>query len=110
MAIKVLKPGLATTVQDVGREGYYNVGIPLSGALDQYPSALPTCWSATTRTPRCSSAPSWARTEFQRDAVIAAPVPRWRPSDGTPASRNEAITVKAGTVVSRHHAHWRTSS
>ena len=36
MAIKVLKPGLATTVQDAGREGYYNVGIPLSGALDQY--------------------------------------------------------------------------
>jgi hypothetical protein len=36
MAIKVLKPGLATTVQDAGREGYYNVGVPLSGALDQY--------------------------------------------------------------------------
>ena len=36
MAIEVVKPGLATTVQDAGREGYYNVGIPLSGALDQY--------------------------------------------------------------------------
>ena len=36
MAIEVIKPGLATTVQDAGRPGYYNVGIPLSGALDQY--------------------------------------------------------------------------
>ncbi len=31
MAIKVLKPGLSTTVQDLGRPGYYNIGIPLSG-------------------------------------------------------------------------------
>lgn len=26
--IKVLKPGLATSVQDLGREGYYHLGIP----------------------------------------------------------------------------------
>ena len=32
--IKVLKPGLATSVQDLGREGYYHLGIPPSGALD----------------------------------------------------------------------------
>ncbi len=35
MAIEVRKPGLATTVQDLGRPGYYNVGIPLSGAMDR---------------------------------------------------------------------------
>jgi biotin-dependent carboxylase-like uncharacterized protein len=34
--IEVLKPGLSTTVQDLGRIGYYDVGIPPSGALDQY--------------------------------------------------------------------------
>ena len=36
MNIEVVKPGLATTVQDLGRPGYYHLGIPLSGALDQY--------------------------------------------------------------------------
>jgi biotin-dependent carboxylase-like uncharacterized protein len=36
MAIEVIKPGLATSVQDAGRPGYYHLGIPLSGALDQY--------------------------------------------------------------------------
>src|SRR6202140_1783918 len=36
MAIKVLKPGLSTTVQDLGRPGYYHLGIPLSGAMDRY--------------------------------------------------------------------------
>ncbi|MBC3192013.1 biotin-dependent carboxyltransferase [Pseudonocardia sp. C8] len=34
--IEVRKPGLSTTVQDGGRAGYYHLGIPPSGALDQY--------------------------------------------------------------------------
>lgn len=34
--IEVRKPGLSTTVQDGGRSGYYHLGIPPSGALDQY--------------------------------------------------------------------------
>lgn len=34
--IEVVKPGLATTVQDLGRPGYYHLGIPLSGGMDQY--------------------------------------------------------------------------
>jgi len=34
--IEVIKPGLATSVQDSGRQGYYHLGIPPSGALDQY--------------------------------------------------------------------------
>jgi len=36
MTIKVLKPGLATTVQDLGRPGYYHIGIPLSGGMDRH--------------------------------------------------------------------------
>ena len=35
MAVKVLKPGLSTTVQDLGRPGYYDIGIPLSGGMDR---------------------------------------------------------------------------
>jgi biotin-dependent carboxylase-like uncharacterized protein len=35
MAIKVVSPGLSTTVQDLGRPGYYHIGIPLSGAMDR---------------------------------------------------------------------------
>lgn len=34
--IKVHKPGLATTVQDHGRFGYYDIGMPPSGALDSF--------------------------------------------------------------------------
>lgn len=34
MAINVIKPGLSTTVQDLGRPGYYHIGIPISGGMD----------------------------------------------------------------------------
>lgn len=40
MGIEILEPGLATSVQDQGRPGYYSVGIPPSGALDLYSSAI----------------------------------------------------------------------
>lgn len=35
MAVEVVKPGLSTTVQDLGRPGYYHLGIPVSGAMDR---------------------------------------------------------------------------
>ena len=35
MSIEVIAPGLGCSVQDRGRPGYYNVGIPPAGALDQ---------------------------------------------------------------------------
>lgn len=34
--IEVVRPGIYTTIQDLGRFGYRNQGIPLSGAMDQY--------------------------------------------------------------------------
>lgn len=36
MPIEVIKPGLATSVQDLGRPGYYHLGIPESGGMDRY--------------------------------------------------------------------------
>ena len=36
MNIKVLKPGLLTTIQDLGRPGYFHLGIPVSGAMDRF--------------------------------------------------------------------------
>lgn len=36
MPIEVIKPGLSTSVQDLGRPGYYHLGIPESGAMDRF--------------------------------------------------------------------------
>lgn len=40
MAIEIVETGLATSIQDQGRPGYYNVGIPPSGALDLMSAAI----------------------------------------------------------------------
>jgi len=102
MAIKVLKPGLATTVQDAGREGYYNVGVPLSGALDQYSfraANLLVGNDENTAVLECTL--MGPELEFQRDALIAVTGAEMAPKlNGAPAARNEAIAVKAGTIVS----------
>src|SRR5215813_2629037 len=34
--LKVLAPGFHTTVQDLGRIGYQDIGVPVSGALDAF--------------------------------------------------------------------------
>src|SRR3978361_822645 len=34
--LKILSPGLHTTVQDLGRIGYQDIGVPVSGALDGF--------------------------------------------------------------------------
>jgi len=35
-SIKVHKPGLCTSIQDIGRIGYQQFGIPVSGAMDEF--------------------------------------------------------------------------
>ena len=40
MAFDILEPGLATTVQDEGRIGYYRFGLPQGGSMDQYSATL----------------------------------------------------------------------
>ncbi|MCY4207257.1 MAG: biotin-dependent carboxyltransferase family protein [Roseovarius sp.] len=36
MALKINKPGLSTSVQDLGRPGYFHLGIPIGGAMDRF--------------------------------------------------------------------------
>ena len=35
MGARVLNPGLSTTIQDLGRPGYFHLGIPVGGAMDR---------------------------------------------------------------------------
>ncbi|WP_320177985.1 biotin-dependent carboxyltransferase family protein [Roseovarius pacificus] len=35
MTLKIVKSGLATTIQDMGRPGYFHLGIPEGGAMDR---------------------------------------------------------------------------
>src|SRR5206468_2019673 len=38
--LTVVRPGMLTTVQDLGRRGYQNLGVPVSGPMDAYSHRL----------------------------------------------------------------------
>jgi biotin-dependent carboxylase-like uncharacterized protein len=98
MAIEIVKPGLATTVQDAGRPGYYNVGIPLSGALDQYSFRCANLLVGNDENAavlECTLlAPELA---FDAPAIVAITGAEANPKvNGVAMPRNEAFAVKAG--------------
>ncbi|MCY1426201.1 KipI antagonist [compost metagenome] len=101
MSIKVLKPGLSTSVQDSGREGYYHLGIPPSGALDQYSlraANLLVGNPATAAVLECTLL--GPQLEFQRDALVAVCGAAMTPRvDGAEMPLDTAFRVRAGQVL-----------
>lgn len=99
--IKVIKPGLATSVQDLGREGYYHLGIPPSGALDQY--ALQAANHLVGNPPDAAGlecALVGPELEFQQDALVAvcgAQMPVLL--DDREQRPDTAFAVRAGQVL-----------
>ena len=93
--MKVLRPGLLTTVQDLGRAGYQRYGIGLGGAMDLF--ALRAA-NQLVGNPETAAALEITLTgpslEFEHDVMIAIggadlsptvdqqplPLPQWRPS------------------------------
>ncbi len=102
MAIEVLKPGLATSVQDAGREGYYNIGIPLSGALDQYAFRAANLLVGNEEGAAALEitllGPELA---FRQDAIVAVAGADLGPKvNGKPMPLHESFPVKPGDVLS----------
>ena len=102
MAIEVQKPGLATTVQDLGRPGYYDVGIPLSGAMDRF--AL-IAGNLLVGNPEGAAALELVflgpELRFTRDALVAVTGADLPPKlDGPPLRTWESFQVRAGQVLS----------
>ncbi len=102
MAIELLKPGLATTVQDAGRPGYYHLGIPLSGAMDQE-SYQQANWLVGNpdgaAVLECTLMAPELR--FDADAVLAITGAQTTPKlNGVEVARNTSFAVKAGDRLS----------
>lgn len=101
MSIEVIKPGLATSVQDGGREGYYHLGIPPSGALDQYSMKTANLLvgnEATTAVLECTL--MGPELEFHNDALVAVCGARMQPRlDGEEMPMDTSFRVRAGQVM-----------
>lgn len=100
--IKVVDPGLSTTVQDLGRYGFYHIGLPPSGAMDVF---------AHTAANLLVGNPPQAATlemtymggtfEFAEDGVIAVTGADMQPRiNGLSVAGWESIKVQAGDVLS----------
>ena len=102
MTIEVIKPGLATTVQDLGRPGFYDVGIPLSGAMDRFAHRVANMLVGNPEdaaTLECVFMGPELR--FGTDGIVAVTGAELPPKlDGAPCPRWEAFAVRAGQVLS----------
>jgi len=101
MAIEVLKPGLATSVQDAGRPGYYHLGIPLSGALDQQGLVLANLLVGNDEGAAViESTLLGPELRFDAPAVVAVTGAQAKVKlNGAERPRNEAFAVQAGDVL-----------
>ncbi|MGE8497512.1 MAG: biotin-dependent carboxyltransferase family protein [Pseudomonas sp.] len=99
--IKVLKPGLATSVQDLGREGYYHLGIPPSGALDQYAlSAANHLVGNPAGAAGLECTLLGPELQFQQDTLVAVSGAHMAPKiDGVEMPHDTAFMVKAGQIL-----------
>lgn len=102
MAIEITKPGLATSVQDAGRPGYYHLGIPLSGALDQYALVMANLLVGNDEGAAVLECTLMApELLFHADAVIAVTGAQTTPRiNGKDAAPHTALAVKAGDKLS----------
>jgi len=102
MSIKVINPGLSTTVQDLGRPGYFHLGIPLSGAMDRYALRAANVLVGNDEGAACLEAVFMGpELEFTKDATIAvtgATMPI--KIDGEEREGWTSISIKSGQVLS----------
>jgi len=98
MPIKVLKPGLATTVQDLGRPGYYHIGIPLSGGMDRHALAAANLLVGNDEGAAVLEAVFMGpELEFTDDALVAVTGAELPPKlDGAPRESWTSFKVKRG--------------
>lgn len=105
MPIEVLEPGLSTTVQDLGRTGYYHLGVPPSGALDLFSL---TAANLLAGNPADAAGLECAymgpKLRFGEDAVVGVAGADLEPRvDGEPREGWSSFAVAAGQTLSFGH-------
>ncbi|WP_037312613.1 biotin-dependent carboxyltransferase family protein [Ruegeria halocynthiae] len=98
MTLKILSPGLSTSIQDLGRPGFFHLGIPIGGAMDRF--AL-RCANMLVGNPEGAAGLEVVfmgpEIEFGRDALVAVTGAELPPKvDGEPQPTWTAFPVKKG--------------
>lgn len=103
--IEVVQPGLSTTIQDLGRLGYYNVGIPPGGAMDIASAAAANLLVGNDEDAAVLESPYQGPTlRFRERTVIAVTgATMITLIDGDAVPQWESIQVEAGSELSFGH-------
>ena len=102
MAIRVKSPGLLTTVQDTGRFGEYDIGMPPSGAMDVF-SYLVGNYLVGNEDGAAGLEVTYfgPELEFAEDAIVAVTGAEMPPKiNGEEAPTWETLQVREGDVLS----------
>lgn len=101
MSIKILKPGLLTTVQDLGRYGYQRQGVVVGGAMDKIALRMANLLVGndenTAALELCMQGPE---IQFEKDTVIAlAGADLTASINGKPVRLWRPVLVMAGSIL-----------
>ena len=102
MALEIVKSGLSTTVQDLGRPGYYHLGIPISGGMDRYALIAANLLVGNQQDDAVLEAVFLGpEIRFTSDAIVAVTGAEMPPKiDGVEQPTWTALSIKAGQVLS----------
>ena len=102
MVIRVKSPGLLTTVQDTGRFGEYDIGMPPSGAMDVFSYQVGNCLVGNEDGAAGLEITYFGpELEFTEDAVVAVTGAEMPPKiNGEEAPTWETLQVREGDVLS----------
>ena len=101
MSLHILRPGLLTTVQDLGRPGYQHIGVVVSGALDAVALRVANLVVGNTEDAAGLEITLLGPTiRFEADHLIALTGADLSPTlDGQPMPMHRPVAVRAGTVL-----------
>jgi biotin-dependent carboxylase-like uncharacterized protein len=101
MSITVLHPGMLTTIQDQGRTGYQQFGVPVSGAVDPRSAAVANILAGNEEGEAVLECTVMGpQLQFDEPAVIAITGADLGPTlDGVPMANYRAVRVETGQVL-----------
>ena len=101
MSITVLNPGLLTTVQDMGRVGYQQFGVSVSGVMDPRSAAIANILAGNQEGEAVLECTMMGpQLQFDQANTIAITGGDLMPAlDGQPIPTYRAVTVQAGQVL-----------
>src|SRR5215212_471246 len=99
MDLRIIRPGILTTVQDCGRWGFQARGVPVSGAMDLFSHRLANALVGNHRNSATLEATLLGpEVEFLSPLIVAITGAEFRVTlDEAPMALSDAIEVRAGS-------------